>query len=147
VSRRSTLLRGAKKGVAAVEFAMILPMFLTILFCTMDYGWLFFQQLAITSAAREGARAGALAASGSTSTEISTKATSAVETFLTANNLDTTLATVSTNVNASTNNSPETVSVTVSFTFEPLVGVFFLPGDAQPYPSTLTSSAVMIREF
>jgi Flp pilus assembly protein TadG len=139
--------RGAKKGVAALEFALILPMFLTILFCTMDYGWMFFQQLAITSAAREGARAAALAAADATTNDIRTIATNAVNTFLNANNLDTSLATITTTETAATNNTPETVSVTVNFTFEPLVGVFFLSEDLQPYPDTLTSSAVMIREF
>ncbi|MGR2752123.1 TadE/TadG family type IV pilus assembly protein [Agromyces arachidis] len=42
--------------MAAVEFALVLPLLLLILFAILDLGWVFNQQLTLTQAAREGAR-------------------------------------------------------------------------------------------
>lgn len=53
---------GTKKqrGSAAVEFALILPVLLIIVFGIIDYGVLFGQNFSLQSAAREGARQGIL---------------------------------------------------------------------------------------
>jgi Flp pilus assembly protein TadG len=147
MSQKPVSFRGAKKGAAAVEFALILPLFLTLLFCTLDYGWMFFQQLAITSAAREGARAGALAPEGSTNTEVRTLVGASVNSFLTANTIPLVDATTTTTITAASGSTPATVSVKVELVFRPIVGVFFLPSGAQPYPAKLTSTAVTRREF
>lgn len=45
-----------------MEFALILPLFLTLLFGTMEAGWLFAQQVEVRNAAREGARIAAVSA-------------------------------------------------------------------------------------
>ncbi len=50
-------MRRGMRGVAAVEFALVLPVFLLLLLGMMDYSWYFFIELATTNAAREGARA------------------------------------------------------------------------------------------
>ncbi len=39
-----------------VEFALILPIFLLILCGIIDFGWLFYNQLSLNNACREGAR-------------------------------------------------------------------------------------------
>lgn len=44
-------------GASAVEFALVLPVFLLILFGTIQFGYLFVVNNAMTNAAREGARA------------------------------------------------------------------------------------------
>jgi Flp pilus assembly protein TadG len=46
-----------QRGAAAVEFALLLPVFMLMLLGMIDYGWYFYVDLAATNAAREGARA------------------------------------------------------------------------------------------
>ncbi|MBT2516658.1 pilus assembly protein [Streptomyces sp. ISL-90] len=50
----------SERGAAAVEFALIVPLMLVVLFAILDLGWVFNQQLAVTAAAREGARIAAV---------------------------------------------------------------------------------------
>lgn len=50
-----------QKGAAAVEFAIILPVFVLLLFGMIEWGLLLFNQQVITNASREGARAGIVA--------------------------------------------------------------------------------------
>jgi hypothetical protein len=48
------------RGAAAVEFALVLPVLLLILFAIIDFGRLLNAQITLSQAAREGARLGAL---------------------------------------------------------------------------------------
>jgi Flp pilus assembly protein TadG len=50
-------LRG-EKGVSAVEFAIVLPLLVLLVFGTIEFGVLLYDQAVITNASREGARAG-----------------------------------------------------------------------------------------
>jgi len=50
------LLRRNEDGQAMVEFALVLPIFLLILCGIIDFGWLFYNQLALNNICREGAR-------------------------------------------------------------------------------------------
>ena len=47
-----------QKGAAVVEFAIILPLLLVLLFGIVEFGFLLYNKAMITNAAREGARAG-----------------------------------------------------------------------------------------
>ena len=47
-----------QKGVAAVEFAIILPVLLLIIFGIIEFGLLLYDKQVITNASREGARVG-----------------------------------------------------------------------------------------
>jgi Flp pilus assembly protein TadG len=51
--------RHARSGSTAIEYALILPVLLTILFGAMEYSWCFIQYEAVVRAAEAGARAGA----------------------------------------------------------------------------------------
>lgn len=51
--------RGGRRGSAHMEFALLLPVLLTIIFGIMEYGWLFFQRTAVQEAMRQGCRQGA----------------------------------------------------------------------------------------
>ena len=58
VTRLGTKKRRSEGGGAAVEFALIMPIFLAILFGMIDYGWYFYQKFTLTAAIREGVRYG-----------------------------------------------------------------------------------------
>jgi Flp pilus assembly protein TadG len=47
-----------QKGVAAVEFAIVLPFLVLLVFGTIDFGLMFYNKQVLTNASREGARAG-----------------------------------------------------------------------------------------
>lgn len=46
----------SEKGQAMVEFALVLPILLTLLCGIIDFGWLYYNQITLNNAAREGAR-------------------------------------------------------------------------------------------
>jgi Flp pilus assembly protein TadG len=52
--------RDRQSGVAAVEFALLLPILLTLTLGAIEWGFFFFVDQRVTNAAREGARAGTL---------------------------------------------------------------------------------------
>ena len=54
--------RGGQRGQALVEFALVLPLLLIVLFLVVDFGVGLTRWIAITNAAREGARLGAVGA-------------------------------------------------------------------------------------
>ncbi|HEY5183375.1 MAG TPA: TadE/TadG family type IV pilus assembly protein [Actinomycetes bacterium] len=51
-------------GAAAVEFVLILPILLLLLFGIISFGWVFSAQLTVNNAVREGARAAVVAGGG-----------------------------------------------------------------------------------
>ncbi|HSJ24325.1 MAG TPA: TadE family protein [Longimicrobiales bacterium] len=53
---RSRILRGDRPGAAAVEFALVLPLLIVMLFGIIEFGRAWHRQQVITDAAREGAR-------------------------------------------------------------------------------------------
>jgi Flp pilus assembly protein TadG len=48
------------RGAAAVEFAILVPIFIVIVFGIVDFGLMFYSKTVITNAAREGARTASL---------------------------------------------------------------------------------------
>lgn len=47
-----------RRGASAIEFALTLPVVVTLFAAIMEYGWFFFQQQAILNGARDGVRFG-----------------------------------------------------------------------------------------
>jgi Flp pilus assembly protein TadG len=60
--------RSRQSGAAAVEFALVFPLLLTLVMAAIDWGWFFFIDQVVTNCAREGARAGTLLPPRPTST-------------------------------------------------------------------------------
>ncbi len=56
MSRRRRLHDPGERGASAVEFALVLPALLLILFSIMEYGWYLTQQMALVNATATGAR-------------------------------------------------------------------------------------------
>ncbi len=54
--------RKGEKGQALVEFTLLIPIFLILLFAIVDFGMGFYSWITVTNAAREGARLGAVLA-------------------------------------------------------------------------------------
>ena len=59
-----------EKGVSSVEFVLILPLLLFIIFIIIEFSMVMFDKAVITNASREGARRGILAAPRTSETEI-----------------------------------------------------------------------------
>jgi Flp pilus assembly protein TadG len=68
-----------QRGAALVEFCIVLPLFVTLLFGMIDWGWYFAIREIAVNATREGARTGSVAPSTATATS---DATSAVRNYL-----------------------------------------------------------------
>jgi len=49
-------IRRKESGQAIVEFALVLPILLALLCGIIDFGWLYYNQITLNNAAREGAR-------------------------------------------------------------------------------------------
>ncbi len=54
--------KNGEKGQALAEFALLIPIFLILLFAIVDFGMGFYSWITVTNSAREGARLGAVAA-------------------------------------------------------------------------------------
>ena len=70
--------RRPPRGNALVEFALVLPLFLTIVLAAIDWGWYFTVREVVVNATRQGARIGSIAPSGSEVAD----ATTAVQGYL-----------------------------------------------------------------
>lgn len=73
----ATVRRRPERGVAAVEFALVLPVLVVLLGAIIDFGFVFSQQITFNTAARDAARAGVLPSVGGsklTCAEVAAKA-------------------------------------------------------------------------
>lgn len=70
-----------QKGAAAIEFAIILPLLLMLLFGMIEFGIILYDKAMITNASREGARAGIVFVSGETLEEFNKKISDAVDKY------------------------------------------------------------------
>lgn len=107
-----------ERAAAIVEFAVVLPLLLTILFGIIEYGWVFMVRQTLQSAAREGCRLAVL----QTVTEPYTDVTNRVNDVM----APTGLTTYDIAMTHSTAESPlETVTVSIPYTDVSLMGGFF----------------------
>ena len=71
-----------ERGAAAVEFAVVLPVFLMLVMGAIDFGYYFFVSEIVTNAAREGARAGSVLDPGALSSDVIEKAETTAEKYI-----------------------------------------------------------------
>lgn len=123
-----------RRGAAVVEFAVILPLLLTVLFGIIEYGWVFMIRQTLQTAAREGCRVAVLATSVDPYTDVINRVADVMApTGLTSYQLQMTHATAGDPV--------ETVSLTVPYADVSLMGAFFNHGSGD-----LAGSCAMRKE-
>jgi len=122
-----------QSGATLIEFALILPILLFLLFGIFEFGRIFNTYLIVVNGAREGARHGAL---GSNQAEIIQKSTEACP------NLDPGL--MSFVVSGAEGNSGQQVRVRVIYSVDILTPIFEPMFPADPFP--VSSEAVMMIE-
>ncbi|HEV3033086.1 MAG TPA: TadE/TadG family type IV pilus assembly protein [Polyangia bacterium] len=127
-ARARTGRRSACRGGAALEFALILPLFLAILFGIIDYGWYFYQRYALVAAIRDGVRYGATFSDSSAWNNAESQAiTDLKATGSPINYLDVTWG-PATPYSWLASPSVEMVTLSGSMAFKPLIG--FVPAPA-----------------
>lgn len=126
----------ARRGTAVVEFAVIAPIFLLLVFGIIEFGRLVNVQSVVTNAAREGARVGVL--DGTTNDEIENR----IDAYLSGSGVSGQTVTVTT-LPPDGSDSAERVSVSVSIPFDQ---VSWIPTPMFIKNYTLSSTTVMRRE-
>lgn len=107
-----------RRAGAIVEFAVVLPLLLTILFGIIEYGYVFMIRQTLQHAAREGCRLAVLQTSVSPYSNVSTR----VDDVMTAAHVSGYTTNMS---HASVADPTETVSVSIPYSTISLVGGFF----------------------
>lgn len=125
-----------RPGAATVEFAIVAPLFIMLVFGMIEYGRMVMVQQLITSAGREGARMGVL--EGVTVDQVTTTVTN----YLEESSVNGATVTVSPSpLGSARYGEPVTVKVSVPFD-----SVSWLPSPMYLGGKTLKSVAIMRRE-
>jgi Flp pilus assembly protein TadG len=137
------------RGQSLIEFALLLPLLLIIVFGIIDFSIGLYDKAIVTNASREGARTGivyrypALTTSGLQST-VNTAVQGYCSSYLiTFGAASTPAVTVSGGTVSGVAASGQTLSVTVSYNYAYSVISSFIPGMTNP---TLTATSVMRME-
>lgn len=133
----------AGKGASLIEFALILPLLLVVLFGIIEFGFILYDKVMITNAVREGARYGVVArVPRHTEAEIEDQVNSYCSTYLVSFG-----SAVDPQVNVTFPASKifgEDLVVNVTYSYDFLFVPNFVPG--LPQQLTLSSTAVMKYE-
>ena len=129
--------KNGEKGQALVEFTLLVPVFLLLLFAIIDFGMGFYSWITVTNGAREGARLGAVLA---TQQQIEDRVYQTVD-----------LPDEGTKMTVTVTNAQgqpgESVTVTVDYDYDlitPLAGIVsFVSGDVLGPTLTFSSTAEM----
>lgn len=123
----------AEHGVAAIEFALVLPLLLLFVAGITDFGRAFFTEIMLTNAAREGARA-AIGSSTATVGDVQARAAAAGQGVAGLN---------TTAVLCAGPGSQATVTTRGTFEWILLGPAMSLVGGSGTLPTTLSSTAAM----
>ena len=142
----------SETGAAAVEFAIVVPILLLLLFAIFDYGRFFLVQMALTSGAQEGVRASVL---GQSLSSVSTTSINSVSNEVIALGVLGDLATCSAGTmnyqdcvarsavlcSSSPVNGITQVDLSLSFSWIATGALLFFQSQAQPQTVTVTAKA------
>lgn len=132
------LFRRKRLGAAAVEFAIVAPVFVLLVFGMIEYGRMVMVQQIITNASREGARKAVL--DGATATDVQTTITN----YMAGGGITVASSNITVSPNppsSAASGDPVTVTVALPFT-----QVSWLPSPMFLGGRNMTSSTVMRRE-
>jgi Flp pilus assembly protein TadG len=136
LERPCRLFRRNRRAAAAVEFAIVAPIFFLLVLGMIEYGRMVMVQQVITNASREGAREAVL--DGATAATV----TSTVNDYLTAGSISGATVTVDPSpLSGAEFGDPVTVTVSIPFS-----QVSWLPSPMYLGGRTMTASTVMRRE-
>ena len=129
-----------ERGAVAAEFALLLPVLLTILFGIIEFGMIMYGREVVTNASREGARAGIIQRTPPlTAGEITTVATN----YLTGTGINPAQVTIA--VPASGGGTGTPVTVTATYNYPWLIP--YIPTMLQlPAPLPIAMSTTMLHE-
>ena len=125
-----------ERGAAAAEFALLLPVLLTLLFGIIEFGMIMYGREVVTNASREGARAGIVLVSPKpTAGQITTAATN----YLTGTGVN--VADVTIAVAGEGGASPAMLTVTATYNYPWLIPYIpTLLGLPSPLPIPMTTT-------
>jgi hypothetical protein len=136
LDRPCQLYRRKRRGAAAVEFAVVAPVFLLLVFGMIEYGRMVMVQQVLTNASREGARVAVL--DGSTAQEVQ----DTINQYLNSGSIHGAVITIDpANPTDAGFGDPVTVSVDIGFS-----QVSWLPSPMYLGGRTLSATTVMRRE-
>lgn len=132
-----------QRGAVALEFALLLPVFLVILFGTIEFGRMMYGREIVTNAAREGARAGIVARAPVTTKPSGATITAIANNYLTGTGISPASVTF-TPVGAQLA-YPAPLTVTVQYQYNFLIP--YIPAVVGiPNPLIINTQVVMIHE-
>jgi Flp pilus assembly protein TadG len=137
--------RQSRRGSATLEFALVLPILLSVVLLCVDYGQLAYYYIGVTNAARAGAAYGStnIYSSGTVTTWQNNVIQAVRDEFYNNGWYDSSKLTVDTPTRTAADSSHWYVTVTVHYTFHPYInwGSWFHTSD--PRDVTLTRTVVM----
>lgn len=126
--------RNGQRGGAAVEFAIVMPIFCAVVFGIIDYGWFYYQRFTVAAAIRDGLRTG-VTISQSASPTPEEVAIQRAKDNMAASGVPYTKDMFTT---STTGGYPtKALVLSATYTFKPLVNFVPMPKSSQQYAMTM----------
>ncbi len=129
--------RDPRRGAHALEFALVLPLFVVLGLGTMEWGWFFFAQASVRSAVHEGCRAGAVTDPEGDPGPEAVAEDAIRDRLARVNILCADDADCAVDVNLTGNSPEEFLDCTVDTEFQPLLDFGTMPTEVGAYTRTL----------